>query len=185
MFSKLLRGQIPMKRVIGLVLLLVITTFSFLPTSEALAVDIYRGVDKRPNNKVKLNASQFQFTGQQEPRTLSTFNNLGLATGYKPCGYMFTVQNIEHNGNPLPEGQDPQAGDNGQVHIQITQDKEALYTATFDNAPPGHWGITHPDNVTDGEAKQAVSKHAKANPGNVRGDNCIAPDPVPLPLPNN
>ncbi|NET24923.1 hypothetical protein [Okeania sp. SIO1I7] len=148
-----------MKRVIGLVLLLVITTFPFIPTSQALAqVDIYRGVDgakkvKGQDQKAKLEESQFKFRYSTPPIVLSTFDSTHLDQFPKPYYYKFTVLNVN---NPAQEG------DQGDV--------EGLngYQATFDNIPEGHWNIVAPNHATDVQATEYVVNYVEKNPGNVQ-----------------
>ncbi|HEX8698270.1 MAG TPA: hypothetical protein VF815_05505 [Myxococcaceae bacterium] len=111
---------------------------------------IYRGVDQSNpgTGRASLAPSQFNFNPE-----LSTFDNPGMAPVLKPCNYRFTVSNVAH--------QPPQPGDTGAV------DGLPGYTATFDNNPPGHWGIQHPAGVTPAQAKTAVSQYAQDNRDNV------------------
>jgi hypothetical protein len=122
----------------------------FIGCQSAMAVSIYRGVDANVNTGLaSLAPGQFSFNP-----TLSTFNAVGIAPVHKPCEYRFDVTggNIQ---NP------PNVGEHGDVTGL------AGYTATFDNDPIGHWGITQPNGVSAANARIAVSVYALANRGNV------------------
>ena len=127
---------------------------AFMTTPALADVDIYRGVDAKPNGKATLSPSQFNFNPD-----LSTFNHPALAPTQKACNYRFTVV---LQGVPAVNVQGPVQGLPG-------------YVATFDNDPEGHWGIAHPANISANAAKAAVSQYAQANRGNVMNgtkNNC-------------
>lgn len=141
-------------------IILGLSVFIVCQSAMADLTYIYRGVDANASNKATLSPSQFNFTG--EPATLSTFSIPNGAPVQKPCNYRFEVTG--------PNIQDPTAqGDSGAVTGLDG------YTATFDNDPIGHWGITRPDGVTVAEAKIAVSDYAKATRGNVVYGNAATP----------
>lgn len=118
------------------------------PTVATVTISLFRGVDANANNgHATLSPSQFNFNP-----SLSTFSDTNSAPVEKRCNFEFFVSGIRIPPNP---------GDQGTV------DDLAHYVATFDNNPPGHWGIDHPANVTPIEAKAAVSAYAQAHRGQV------------------
>lgn len=125
----------------------------FVGCQSVMAVPIYRGVDASPNGRASLAPGQFNFNP-----TLSTFDLPANAPVQKPCNYQFDVT----GGNLSPI---PVVGEHGD----ITGPGLGLpgYTATFDDNPHGHWGITQPNGVSADQAKAAVSLLAQANRGNV------------------
>jgi hypothetical protein len=112
-------------------------------------VDIYRGVDANPNSGLaSLAPGQFRFNP-----TLSTFLLPAQAPVLKACNYRFHLTDVAHD--------PPQTNDTGNVTGLPG------YIATYDDNPPGHWGIQQPNGVTPDEAKAAVSAYALLNRGNV------------------
>lgn len=130
---------------------------SVLGASQAWAfnVNVYRGVNANANTGLaSLAPGQFNFNPE-----LSTFNNPGVAPVLKPCNYRFTITGVANN--------PAQPNDNGTVLFAGASLPVGVYTATFDNNPPGHWGVYHPGAVTALQARAAISAYAQANRGNV------------------
>ncbi len=144
--------------------LFLIMAGSGLGVSSAWAfdVDVYRGVDANAvTGRATLSPSQFRFNPD-----LSTFNTTA-ATG-KPCNYRFTITGVANN--------PAQQGDQGTVHFAGASLPVGVYTATFNNLPPGHWSIDHPGAINADAAKLAIGTYAQANRGNVVGGTFV---PVP------
>lgn len=120
---------------------------------QLVNVDVYRGVDAKPNGKAVLSPSQFRFNP-----TLSTFRLPTDAPVQKPCQVRFVITGLPNS--------PPVAGDSGAVQ------NLAGYTATFDNNPAGHWSIQQPGGVSADDAKTAVSNYAKTVPNVISPDEC-------------
>lgn len=110
-------------------------------------VQIDRGVDASDSGRATLSPGQFRFNPD-----LSTFAIGASAPVAKPCLYRFTAVGV-----PSP----PTVGASGAI-----QDLQG-YVATFDNNPPGHWGIAAPAGTSPASAAAAVSAYAQAHRQNV------------------